>query len=1639
MRTSIRFTAFALLVLIGVTCTDGPTSPNGKGGPAFINIVPSFSVQAASTLRDLSSFGLAVDNIHIHIDHPPAEPFDTMIVVPAGADSLVLNLPVILNSPTEQLNVHIELRHGDQVLYSGTQTVTATVGATTSSGAAIVPISYVGPGANLAHFGIAPRDTAILISGIVPYRITATDASGGAVAGVTVHWTLANASLGAISASGVFTPSGTPGKTLVTASTPNGLRDSTSLTVSAPPARLALVSGGDQSSAAGTALASPVVVQVQAASGAGVPGITVSFAGKSGGATVSPASGVTDSSGNARTTVTLGHAAGAQSIVASSSGVPDLAINETATAAAAAQLAKVSGDAQVDTIGAKLPQPFVVKVTDSFGNAVAGATVAWTNVGGDGALAAASTTTDTSGLASMTFTLGPTVRTDSVSASLSDVSGATVLFTATAAPRVATKIAIVSGDAQAGLVGSTLPAPLVVRVTDAGNIPIRGASVTWAVLTGDGTVNPSVSTSDSLGLASTVLTLAHTPGLNMVSATLPNHASVTFTDTSSVGSATSVRFVTQPSNVVSATYIVPNIQVEILDASGHRDTVGAGSTLQVTLSVLHGPPGGTVRDSVGPAAATVSAVAGLATFHVGNDLIGTYKLRASSPGLVSDSSVAYTVSLGPARHVQYVAGAGQTGAPGDTTIVRPQVLVMDGGGNPVPGGSVTWRVDSGGGTLVNPASPTTPASSVVAAADGTGHSAVLWTLGTAGAQQIRAFTTTSSKDTVPFTALLHLVGTQLVFTNVFDTTYASGTHLPLVVQVEDANGHPVPQAGVPVEIYISGLCEGVCDRVPAGSRAAAMRGARPVRAPRLSLAPPRMPAPGVSPRGVITFNRGPAPALAPMAARARGMSGPSRSVSRDAVAFGSGVFPTLPVVPYPTLIGDTVVMTDSTGRAVFANLEAAGMAGPYNSFYIQAYDTLYTTTLNYAWSPYFYLTPGAPYKVFVTYDSVHQAAGNAMVDIPEAAVLDSVGNGVPGVTMTFSVVSGGGSLDSTHAVTDLNGAAAAPGWQLGAASGVNTVHASAAVSGTPSGVDLTAIGHQPAALRMTTDLTGSLLDSTTITPTLAVAVTDSTKTWDLNAGGIAITPAAVLVPFQDAMSPTLIGNTSAVTTSPSGGASFIGLGLYGQVGTTVAVVFSASSLSADTSAVVSIATGPAANIAPVPGEQLDSTHTVGAATREVQVLVTDAAGYRVTGVPVTFTIQNSSANLCTLPNLGTVYTMPTAANGIAAVQVTLPAGAASCVIQATAYAPSLALLSGAPVTFQEVVAPPSYDVWTGASDTTWTNPGNWSSGAVPTQTTSVFIPYAATAGGHYPALAAAASVNSLAVENGTRFELHNNPIYVYGNLDGSALVPDAWSSLGGGSGYVEMMTAGTTIAQSFPYKLAIGDATMSCAGWATAPVTVVGLDSAAAVDVNCPLMFATIGNNWLTSLGDVNVQHHGTLVMPAGSEWLYVKGNLNITSDQSSNGLLTGGSIQVYGNFVEDTVAGAAASATNFYSTGTSMRMQSSPYGPGTPQTIRFASAQAQLWDLYAANPSSSVALDATASASYTIVGGFSIGTGTGNVAFTIPTGITLNVGSLTLGSTGHLYVNGTFHSGADCSSLTLPFITRGANGAITPASCYVP
>jgi hypothetical protein len=120
---------------------------------------------------------------------------------------------------------------------------------------------------------------------------------------------------------------------------------------SPPAAGVTVVSGNGQVGLVGQALGVPLVVKVASSSGVAVKGAGVLFAVTSGAATVSPTSTVTDTAGQAKTSVTLGSTPGTVVVTATVSGT-QLTTSFSITAGSSSQnLACSSSSPQTPTAG----------------------------------------------------------------------------------------------------------------------------------------------------------------------------------------------------------------------------------------------------------------------------------------------------------------------------------------------------------------------------------------------------------------------------------------------------------------------------------------------------------------------------------------------------------------------------------------------------------------------------------------------------------------------------------------------------------------------------------------------------------------------------------------------------------------------------------------------------------------------------------------------------------------------------------------------------------------------------------------------------------------------------------------------------------------------------------------------------------------------------------------------------------------------------------------------------------------------------------------------------------------------------------------------------------------------------------------
>jgi len=240
-----------------------------------------------------------------------------------------------------------------------------------------------------------------------------------------------------------------------------------------------------------------------------------------------------------------------------------------------AAITVVQGDGQTGRVGVALANPVVARVTDSQGRPVSGARVAMVFTGDpSGATVAPDTaTTDGDGRAPFQVVLGSRVGQSTAEVRVPTAGGQRTLTAPVGFDAVsddANRLAAVAGDSQSAAAGATLPAPLVVQVTDAFGNPIAGVQITWSA--DAGSVSDQTTSTGSDGLTSVVRTLGTGAGVQHASASAAGLAGspVTFTQIVSAGAAATLESVSGDGQAaLVGTSVADPLVVRARDAQGN--------------------------------------------------------------------------------------------------------------------------------------------------------------------------------------------------------------------------------------------------------------------------------------------------------------------------------------------------------------------------------------------------------------------------------------------------------------------------------------------------------------------------------------------------------------------------------------------------------------------------------------------------------------------------------------------------------------------------------------------------------------------------------------------------------------------------------------------------------------------------------------------------------------------------------------------------------------------------------------------------------------------------------------------------------------------------------------------------------------
>jgi hypothetical protein len=199
------------------------------------------------------------------------------------------------------------------------------------------------------------------------------------------------------------------------------------------------------------------------------------------------------------------------------------------------------GGGQSGTVGQTLALPLVVAVVDSAGHAVAGVAVGFAVTSGGGSVGTSSVASDASGMAQTTWTLGNAAGTQTVTATVAGAAGSPLSFGATAVPGAPATVAVQSGNNQKSGAHTSVPTKPSVIVKDALNNATPGATVTYVVASGGGTITGAVQTTNASGLATVGSWTLGNVGVNTLTATVTGSGitgnPITFTDTAAASGA----------------------------------------------------------------------------------------------------------------------------------------------------------------------------------------------------------------------------------------------------------------------------------------------------------------------------------------------------------------------------------------------------------------------------------------------------------------------------------------------------------------------------------------------------------------------------------------------------------------------------------------------------------------------------------------------------------------------------------------------------------------------------------------------------------------------------------------------------------------------------------------------------------------------------------------------------------------------------------------------------------------------------------------------------------------------------------------------------------------------------------------------
>lgn len=585
-----------------------------------------------------------------------------------------------------------------------------------------------GPAANILVHAGSPQSSVVNTAFATNLAARVVDAFGNGIVGLSVTFTApvgpgatgtfaggfssvsVTTDAAGVATAPTFTANTVIGNYVVSASTTAlGTTADFNLTnLAGVPASIVATAGTPQSTVVNTLFATLLQARVFDQFGNPVSGASVTFqlpgSGPSG-SFAGSATVTTDSNGFATASALIANTiAGTFQVNATVTGVATPAVYTlTNLPGPASNILLVSGSPQSQIITLPYATPLAVRVTDQFGNPIAGADVTFSAPVGEptgtfpGGLSLVTVATNGVGIATApTFTAGLQTGAFQVTATTPGV-GTPLIFNLTNLPIPPGSIQVVAGSPQSTVVNTAFAVNLRVRVFDLFGNPMANQEVTFsAPVFGPGGFfqgNPVVIT-DANGFAEAPVLIANVLAGNFTATARVTGLAQTasFQLTNLPGQAAQlIPIAGSPQSTVVTTAFAQALQVLVTDIFGNPV-----SGVSVTFSA---PTGGGASGTFGglSSVTVISDANGVATAPVltANTLAGQFEVTASAPGILGAAAFSLTNLPGPAI-ISAIAGTPQAADIFMPYDVPLRVRVADSFGNVYVGTPVTFIAPASG-------------------------------------------------------------------------------------------------------------------------------------------------------------------------------------------------------------------------------------------------------------------------------------------------------------------------------------------------------------------------------------------------------------------------------------------------------------------------------------------------------------------------------------------------------------------------------------------------------------------------------------------------------------------------------------------------------------------------------------------------------------------------------------------------------------------------------------------------------------------------------------------------------------------------------------------------------------------------------